>query len=1093
MGSDNERKTWLQKLKHLVTVTESEAMAEEQAKQEAMAEEQEQAEEEKPVMEEIFTGKADIKVVAKNDEIAENAAQNDENKESENTQQKETDSDDDKPSLQLVTAENIETIAMEARKKDEEFVKQAIDAFDADINADNSAKTEKAQINKETLAAEQSNDVSTPEETDNTSTEKSDTVPKNENTENEKSDSKEENKSDWDNTKEETTDNIQQKQEEIKEDKEVNKKAENSSDQDDTAKETDTKQQAKEKTPSVPIQTKRHKKNKVAKIAQALVNFGKILNAKPDEFQPDEEDIKEGQALTAKKIKGVLDKREKKQKHEKNNDGKQDTEADENPQGVKAEDKSDEALQLPKEPPMPSKGQIIIDGDKIPMYAFEDKSPKMNVEIGKLTAVLMREHEYYLEPEQLQAIKEKRENEQQPQNPIEVITKATTTFDDMTLQADKTLPHDDIHKENEKTDGEAADKPQKAPDVHGAKTNSDNKENHKNRKKENKERKSVKEALFGDFENPADFSSFSVPEEAEETIDDYESPQDAKAVMAELNLNIRKLFFRSLITTILFVIALALSVTQRFIPDVLVTAIPNVDIMYCITNFLLLIAAVAVSSSTVKNGFKPLIGFRGNSDTAVAVAAVAAIIQCAASFFDSREFFIGGQNLYCLIVLLAFVLNAIGKMCIVLRIKDNFKFVSDDKRKYAVKILTDEKNAKKMIDNTNAEEPTIAFQRRTKFYKNFLKLSYMPDQSEKVAAKFAPVCAVCAVVVAIIHGIIYQSLSGAASSFALMACVGIPCCSLLAVNIPMKKLCKSALKNDAMIVGFPAVRKFGDTSAVMIDSRELYPRSEIEIVGLKPFISYDLGPVILKAAAIMEIANTSMTYVFEKIIREKTDLLPKVESVKYEDGRGLVGWAGGERLLIGNRELLKKYGVEPPSEDFEEPYRDEELQITYLCSSGQLVAMIITRYTPNRQLMTEIQRLDSNGVSILVRTADSNVTDTRIAIDFRIHSRSVKILPSSLGNVFKDETAIKEENSGAYVATRGKLKSMARAVSGCIKIKQNINLAIAVQFTAVVLGIVIAAIVAVLAGVRSLGVLELLLYVVFWAAASIAAPLLQRP
>lgn len=909
----------------------------------------------------------------------------------------------------------------------------------------------------------------------------------------------------------------------------THKTAETKAPKTEKKKETEQGYFPKDKDTETAQPLKKPKKYTLVSLIQTAVVFGQALNAKPDEYEQDSfddepvlaqrtppiskngqihKDTEEvptdsqplpietaGQAPVQETVKG-----ESLQKIvEENNRITKQNEADNAEKRQKQREKepkpkahvSGEEKKFVKTKPV--KGSIVIDGDSLPMYGYEDKSPRITVEIGKLSPVLIQEYETYMEPEQLQA---RKAAEQEKKDPIEVITEATTSFSALGIEEE--IPEkEDKGEKLERAEGkEPSSKPKNKKEKQkktGEQEKLDKTAAETDMPQEQQPKRGLKEKLFGDYREEADYSAFTTPnDEKIETIDDYESPQDAKAVRAEINLNIRRLFFRSLIVGILFVLDLAIFVIQRAVPDMLVSAIPNVDIMFCIVNFLLLIIAVAVSSVTIKNGLSPLWGFRGNSDTAVSVAAIATIMQCIIAFFNSRAFFTGGQNLYTLLVLFALLLNGIGKLWIVLRIKENFKFVSADKRKYVVKIFNDEKTAEEMIAGTNAEEPIIAFQRRTKFLKNFLRLSYAPDPSEKVASKFAPICVTAAVVVAIIHGIVYQSVSGAISSLALVACVGIPVCSLLAVNIPMRMLCKKALKGDSMIVGYPAVKQFCDTSAVMIDSRELYPRTAVELVNVKPFISYNLEQAVLNAAAVMKAANTSMTYVFEDIIRGKNENLPIVESVKYEEGKGLVGWVGGERILVGTRALLMKYGVEPPSLDFEEPYIMDGKQVTYLANAGQLISMFVTAYTPDKRIMQAVKRMDNSGISLVIRTADANITQETIARDFQIHNSSIKILPNSLGNICKDELSLKEEESRAYIATRGKLVSLSRSLVGCIKIKTNINLAIAVQFIAVVLGMIIASVVAILAGVDSLGTLELFLYTLFWAVASIAVPFIQK-
>lgn len=146
--------------------------------------------------------------------------------------------------------------------------------------------------------------------------------------------------------------------------------------------------------------------------------------------------------------------------------------------------------------------------------------------------------------------------------------------------------------------------------------------------------------------------------------------------------------------------------------------------------------------------------------------------------------------------------------------------------------------------------------------------------------------------------------------------------------------------------------------------RELYPRGRVNLLSVKTFNSYNIDKALINAAAVMKVANTPMTYMFEDVIVDKGEELPPVESVKYEDGKGLICWVGGERLLLGTRELMEKYSIDLPSLDFEESNKlDEQNCVTYLANAGQLVAMLITEYTADKHIVSELKRLEKSGVT----------------------------------------------------------------------------------------------------------------------------------
>ena len=66
-------------------------------------------------------------------------------------------------------------------------------------------------------------------------------------------------------------------------------------------------------------------------------------------------------------------------------------------------------------------------------------------------------------------------------------------------------------------------------------------------------------------------------------------------------------------------------------------------------------------------------------------------------------------------------------------------------------------------------------------------------------------------------------------------------------------------------------------------------------------------------------------------------------------------------------------------------------------------------------------------------------------------------------------------------------------MSGCIGVKSNIRLGIAISVFGMILGILLCATLCLYASVARLSVVELMIYIGFWVIASIAAELIKRP
>lgn len=540
-------------------------------------------------------------------------------------------------------------------------------------------------------------------------------------------------------------------------------------------------------------------------------------------------------------------------------------------------------------------------------------------------------------------------------------------------------------------------------------------------------------ALVGIFSKDESDDNDTVKEENSKPVEDYTGEEDEKSILYELNHNIRKLFMRSLLSGIIAAVVVVLTIVTRIFPNAICSAVPFAPAAYAILLFILMAASLVLNRVAMLSGLSPLVHIKGNSDTAVAVAGAAGMVQIIVSFFclgDLNGFHV---NYYTVIPMLAFFANNVGKLYMVLRVKDNFKFVSSKGQKYASKIYNNESVAMQMMSGTAADRPIIAYQHKTKFPSNFLKISYAPDPSEDLASKLAPITTIASIIIAVMYGVVKLSFADALNAFALITAVSVPVATLLSVNAPVRKLCKTLLSYGSMLSGYPSVKQFCDSTAIMIDANELFPAESISLEGIKTFEDYGIDESLLCGIAILKEAQNPIANAFDSVVAETEETLPEVESVLYEDEIGLVGWIKSERILVGSRTLMEKYSVEVPNMEYEEKYTSQGRQVTYLSRAGRLVAMFVTRYTPDAQLKAEMQRAETNGISFLIRTTDYNVTNDLVAKLYDLFYRSIKVLPTGLGNVLREAEDTVEETSRSYLITNGKAASLARAVTGCVK------------------------------------------------------------
>jgi hypothetical protein len=599
-------------------------------------------------------------------------------------------------------------------------------------------------------------------------------------------------------------------------------------------------------------------------------------------------------------------------------------------------------------------------------------------------------------------------------------------------------------------------------------------------------------SIFGNEEDENDIKD-NLPNEQDE-LDDYSIPADAPSIAYEIGSNLRKLYLRLAVTGI----SCVLLFLNGFLGEMAGVIPQDFQISlgiqpYLIINLVFLVIPVIFCIPAIFNGIKSLFIFQANSDSAVAIASVATIIQGVALLFSQESVKNGSLHLYSTLVVAALFLNTAGKVNMINRISKNFRFVAAPDQKQAVQLFDDHNTALQMAKGCVIDAPVIAFQTKTNFLKHFLRLSYETDPSDQSSQTLAPIGFVCSLILCIVTLVLSKNMFYALSAFAAATCISVPMVNMLSVNLLLNRLAKIASRCGAMIVGYPAVEQFSNTNAVMVDAKELFPKGTVILNGIKTFGGQRIDDAIVDATALMCAVGGPLSDLFDQIIKSRRDMLPKIDNPVYEDNKGVTGWVSGRRILVGNRELMESHDIEPPSRDYEEKYISGGKKVVYLASGGDLVALFIVSYDSDRRRAMELRRMEDNGISLIVRTCDPNITPHLLAECFGLDEHCINVLPERLGKVFTEITALPQERSPALMATKGRPTAMMRMLTACVRMRNNISIAVALQNVSVILGFALVAFLTCYSGLQHLSTSALLTYEIFWAAAILLVPRLRKP
>lgn len=605
-------------------------------------------------------------------------------------------------------------------------------------------------------------------------------------------------------------------------------------------------------------------------------------------------------------------------------------------------------------------------------------------------------------------------------------------------------------------------------------------------------KKKKKFSIMGD-EEPDNAPEENLPEEPDE-LDDYQKPSDAPSIAHELGASLRELTLRLAVTGIVTLLLLLFGVLGEMtsiMPKAIRLEIPTQT--YLILNLIFLGIASLFCAVTIFNGLKSMVRLQANSDSGVAVAAVAALLQSVALLFAPESIASSSVHAYAALASAALFLNTAGKFSLIKRIRHNFRFVASPEQKYAVQYYDDHNTALQMAKDCVVDTPAIAYQNKAGFLKHFLSFSYENDPSDQSSHIIAPIGAILSLVLCIVYFYLNRDVIGAITAFAAAACISVPIMNMLSVNLPLARLSKIATRCGAMVAGYPSVEHFSTTNAVVLDAKDLFPKGTVILNGIKTFGGQRIDDAIVDATALMCATGGPLSDLFDQIIKSRQEMLPKIENLSYEDDRGVVGWVSGRRILVGNRDLMKGYGIEPPSQDYEEKYLLGGKQVVYLASGGDLVAMFVISYNSDRRRAAELRRMEDNGISLIVRTCDPNITPRLLAQVFDLDEHGIRVLPERLGQEYAELIKEPVERADALLATKGRPTAMMRMLTACVRQRGNISVAVVLQTVAVILGFVLVAFLACYSGLKQLSTSALLLFELFWLVAVLVVPRLRKP
>lgn len=485
------------------------------------------------------------------------------------------------------------------------------------------------------------------------------------------------------------------------------------------------------------------------------------------------------------------------------------------------------------------------------------------------------------------------------------------------------------------------------------------------------------------------------------------------------------------------------------------TAFVSGSTAMCVINAVLLIAAAAIDNVKFVDGITGLFKNRINGGTAVSLSIVVALAQ------NTLAAVIGGNGNATAVFSAAAVTGVlIGKVADKIdaqRILGNFEVCAYkyEHNMYAVHPFENESEIFELGRGLMMGNAELVYSSKLAFPSDFIKNSGADHDNPKLIRSLLIAAGIASAIAAVAAGIIEKSVMSALSAFAGTFCVCSPVFSSFIPAFAVRAVNKGLNIEGTMIASLDAAEKTASANAVVMDSADIFDRSRCTMHGMKDFKNIRIDDVLLYAAALVIKSGGPLRESFEQVVDGRQDLLPPVKELVYEDKLGIAARIHGQKVLLGNRNLLIHHNIEVPEKTLEERYSHSGRKVMYLAVAGKIAALFVVSYAVDMNLMPYFKKLESSGIQILVRTNDVNVTEELISKSFGMPQENFKVLSAVAGKLFKRRRDAVCDRLPARIVHDGTAYSMLKAVAYSCFISSKMRLGEIVQIVLSALGFVL--------------------------------------
>ncbi|MBQ5781349.1 MAG: copper-translocating P-type ATPase [Spirochaetaceae bacterium] len=277
--------------------------------------------------------------------------------------------------------------------------------------------------------------------------------------------------------------------------------------------------------------------------------------------------------------------------------------------------------------------------------------------------------------------------------------------------------------------------------------------------------------------------------------------------------------------------------------------------------------------------------------------------------------------------------------------------------------------------------------------------------ADKISGIFVPIVISLALLAFVAHLFLGNGLSVAINAFVSTLVVACPCSLGLATPLSMVISLGICSKKGILVKSGAALETAAKLQTIFFDKTGTLTKGKLKAEKIFIYNDEEEDSLLEKIASIEVFSEHPMGKAVVDLAKERNLSIPTAENVKNLMGGGIEGTVKGDKILLGNRQLMEDSSVKIEdaclaNENF---LTDEGAGLIFVAQNGKIAALLGIRDEERDEAKDTISRLKELGVKSVMLTGDNEKTARKMAHILGIHEIRADVRPKDKAEILNEE------------------------------------------------------------------------------------------